>query len=75
MIARLTCWWNDRHSNPQRHPLGGYRCADCGTAGASLDDMDPLGAGYDVPKLRRVFDRDRYEITQTSAWEEKGGQW
>jgi hypothetical protein len=45
MFARLRCFLRDHH-NPSRHPLGGFKCSDCGAAGADLDDMGFDGAGY-----------------------------
>jgi hypothetical protein len=45
MFARLRCFLRDHH-NPARHPLGGFKCSDCGAAGADLDEMGFDGAGY-----------------------------
>lgn len=45
MLARLRCFLRDRH-NPARHPLGGFKCADCGAAGADLEEMGFEDAGY-----------------------------
>jgi hypothetical protein len=60
---RIVCLWRSCH-NPVRHPLGGFRCAECGLAAAS---MDGLGfAGY-VPALRRVCERDG-GLIRTSEW-------
>lgn len=43
------CFFRRRHE-PRRHPLGGFRCADCGHAG---DDMAAfgfgVGSGYVTP--------------------------
>ena len=51
-----------RH-DPIRHPLGGFRCARCGRAGADLEAMG-WGAGYVTPS-RAVFGRGRNQgITQ-----------
>jgi hypothetical protein len=49
MLARLRCYLRDHH-NPTRHPLGGFKCADCGTAGADLEEMGFEDAGYVVTK-------------------------
>ena len=35
MIARFLCYLRHHH-NPVRHPLGGFKCSDCGEAGADL---------------------------------------
>jgi hypothetical protein len=45
MLARLRCYLRDHH-NPARHPLGGFKCADCGAAGADLEEMGFADAGY-----------------------------
>ena len=55
MIARLRCYLRDRH-NPVRHPLGGFKCADCGEAGADLAQMGVLDGGY-VQRVRPPFAR------------------
>jgi hypothetical protein len=36
--------------------MGGFRCADCGVAGASLDEMGFENLGY-APALRRALAR------------------
>lgn len=61
MIARARCFLRQRHS-PVRHPLGGFRCADCGTAGADLDEMGFPGGGW-ARVQRKVFDRTRREFS------------
>lgn len=54
---RIYCAVRGRH-NPQRaHPLGAFRCPDCGRTTKSLEDFDGVGAGY-VSPTRRVFSRD-----------------
>jgi len=66
MIAKMRCYFSGRHE-PLRHPLGGFRCAVCGKAGADLHDM-----GYDgyVSLMRTLFSRDpAAETTRTSSWE------
>ena len=45
MFARLRCYLRDHH-NPARHPLGGFKCSDCGAAGADLEEMGFEDAGY-----------------------------
>jgi hypothetical protein len=61
MLARLRCILR-RHHQPRRHPLGGFRCAECGAAGADLADMGFTGSAWVAPR-RRTFDRTHGEIT------------
>lgn len=52
--SRWSCWWTGRHPNATRHPaIGGFRCPDCGAAGASLHDMGFKGGGYIRPRYTR----------------------
>jgi hypothetical protein len=44
MLARLRCYLRDHH-NPSRHPLGGFKCSDCGTTGVDLEEMGFEDAG------------------------------
>ena len=67
MMAWFRCLVRHHH-NPVRHPLGGFKCADCGEAGADLDQMGFVGGGY-VPPVRRIFSRDHCEFTRTMSWE------
>jgi hypothetical protein len=46
MLAWLRCWFVKQRHNPVRHPLGGFRCADCGATGVDLEDMGFEGGGY-----------------------------
>lgn len=64
MLAWLRCLWRRRH-NPVRHPLGGFRCADCGAPGADLEAMGFEGSSR-VPPLRRTFDRQNGVLTRAS---------
>jgi hypothetical protein len=73
MLAWIRCLMRNRH-DPQRHPLGGFRCSECGLVGADLDDMGFAGSGY-VSPMRHVFSRNRREITRTAAWEPSRGTW
>lgn len=73
MLAWLRCLFRNRH-DPVRHPLGGFKCADCGAAGADLEDMGFVGGGYVLP-VRRVFSRDRGEFTRTMSWEPGNRGW
>ena len=50
MIARFLCYLRHHH-NPVRHPLGGFKCSDCGEAGADLEQMGFEDGGY-VVRLR-----------------------
>jgi hypothetical protein len=63
MIAWLRCTLRNHH-NPARHPLGGFKCLDCGEAARDLDEM-----GFDgyVSPIRRIFRRGPDEVTR-SAW-------
>ena len=65
MLAMMRCFFRSRHE-PRRHPLGGFRCADCGTAGADLHDM---GFEAYVSPIRTIFSREPIETTRTSLWE------
>ena len=73
MLARIRCLIRNHH-DPLRHPLGGFRCADCGQVGVDLDDMGFAGSGY-VSPMRRVFSRNPREFTRTAAWEPSRGSW
>ena len=50
MFAWLRCLLRQHH-RPVRHILGGYKCVDCGTAGASLDELGQSG-GYVDPERK-----------------------
>lgn len=52
MLARLRCYLRDHH-NPARHPLGGFKCSDCGAAGADLEEMGFEDAGYVLARRPR----------------------
>jgi len=74
MLARLRCFVR-RHHDPKRHPLGGFTCRECGTAGESLDEMGFLGGGY-VPPQRRIYSREDGSITRTTRYEsDRRGEW
>ena len=73
MMQRIWCAFRRRH-NPVRHPLGGFRCLECGEAGADLDEMGFAGSGYVTP-MRKVFSRDRGELTRTAEWEPSRKGW
>jgi len=66
MFARLRCLFRTHH-RPARHPLGGFRCADCGAVGADLNEMGFEGMGYVSPS-RRLFSREREERIPERAW-------
>jgi hypothetical protein len=61
----LRCLFNAHQ--PRRTAIGGFRCASCGLAGGDYEDF-ALTGGHINP-LRKLFDRDRHEITRTAAWE------
>ena len=54
MFAWLRCLIVKQRHNPVRHPLGGFRCADCGATGADLEAMGFEGSGY--IDVRRTLD-------------------
>ena len=56
MMAWFHCWLRSHH-NPVRHPLGGFRCSDCGAMGVSLREMGFKELGY-VATPRKRFLRD-----------------
>lgn len=62
------CHFIRRRHEPKRHPLGGFRCSFCSEAGESLDEMGFEGQGY-VPPIRRLYSRERNELTRTAHWE------
>jgi hypothetical protein len=62
MLARLRCLFRGSH-RPRRHPLGGFRCLECGVAGADLAEMGFAGSAWVAP-VRLKFDRPRVDITQ-----------
>jgi hypothetical protein len=73
MLARLSCFLRNRH-NPVRHPLGGFKCSDCGEVGADLEQMGFDNGGYVLP-VRRIFSRERSEFTRTMSWEPSARGW
>jgi hypothetical protein len=66
MLAWLKCFLRRRH-DPVRHPLGGFKCAECGAAGADLEAMGFENGGW-VPPIRRTFDRKHSVITISDGW-------
>lgn len=73
MLAWLKCFARNLH-NPVRHPLGGFKCSDCGTTGVDLEEMGFSGSSR-VHPIRRMFSRDRGEFTRTQAWEPSSRGW
>jgi hypothetical protein len=67
MFAWLRCFLR-RYHDPSRHPLGGFKCAACGTVGIDLEEMGFEGGGY-VPPLRRIFSREHGEYTRVASWD------
>lgn len=56
--AQLLCSVGVLRHRPRRAGIfGGWRCERCGKAGADLDDLGEIGAGY-VNPLRTVHSRD-----------------
>lgn len=55
--------------------MGGFKCAECGSAGADLEDMGFfLGSGY-VSPLRRIYDRKHGSLTRTTLYEPTERGW
>jgi hypothetical protein len=68
LFRRIRCALRGHH-NPVKHPLGGFRCTECGAAGETLDDMGFEGGSY-VGPLRRTFDRGPYGgLTRSEGYE------
>jgi hypothetical protein len=38
MFSWFQCWLRSHH-RPVRHPLGGFRCSECGAKGLDLSEM------------------------------------
>jgi len=55
MLAWLNCLFRGHHA-PERQLVGGFRCVDCGRAGADLGEMGFENLGY-APVLRRALAR------------------
>jgi hypothetical protein len=66
MLAWLRCLVR-RYHRPRRYPLGGFRCVECGAAGADLDEMGFTGSGWVAP-TRRTFDRKHAAVTVSAGW-------
>jgi hypothetical protein len=73
MLARIRCMFRNQH-NPTRHPLGGFRCVDCGHVGSDLEEMGFADGGYVLP-IRRLFSRERNEFTRTISYEPSAKGW
>ena len=56
MWAWFHCWLRSHH-NPARHPLGGFRCQDCGAMGIDLREMGFKELGG-LARNRRFFAGD-----------------
>ena len=56
MLARIRCFWRNQH-HPVRHPLGGFRCSECGMFGVDLEEMGFEGSGYVQPARARAQGR------------------
>ena len=52
MLPWLHCLFRGYHS-PERQVVGGFRCSECGRAGADLEEMGFENFGY-APALRRA---------------------
>jgi hypothetical protein len=67
MLAWLRCVVRQHH-RPSRHPLGGFRCVECGAVGADLEEMGFRGSGW-VGPMRRTYSREHGEITRSASWD------
>jgi hypothetical protein len=67
MLAWMRCQMRGHH-RAMRHPLGGFRCRDCGTSGETLVDMGFEDSGY-VGPLRRLYSRENGTVTRTTSWD------
>lgn len=67
MIAWLRCFLRGRGHNAVRHPLGGFRCADCGVTGESLEEMGFKRDGY-VGPYRRIYNREHGTFERSTDW-------
>lgn len=76
MILRfIVCVLLKRRHDAVKQLIGGYRCRDCGTAGADLAAMGCLDRTAYVSPVRKVFNREYHEVTRTSAWEPTKRGW
>jgi hypothetical protein len=51
-----------------RYLLGGFRCSQCGTVGADLDEMGFRGEGY-VRSMKRAFSRGPGHLAHAASWD------
>ncbi len=66
-MSKLMCFARGRHE-PRRHPLGAWRCEDCGVGLADLAEAGLLDSSH-VPIIRRVYQRGKAGgTTRTDAW-------
>jgi hypothetical protein len=69
MLSRLTHAIRGFHPNYTRHPLGGFRCIECGRPGATLADLGfGRESGFVLP-MRRLFSREGKSIERARRWE------
>lgn len=68
MLGWIQCQVLGYRHEPIRHPLGGFRCARCGAVGSDLGDLGFEGSSQ-IAAVRRVYCRERGDLTQTSAWD------
>jgi hypothetical protein len=66
ILSAVRCFFRGHH-NPVRHPLGVFKCADCGALARDLDDMGLHGHGY-VSPVRRLFS-GRSRDDRINRWE------
>jgi hypothetical protein len=56
MFSRFQCWLRSHH-DPARHPLGGFRCRECGAMGLDLGEMGFQELGS-LSRTRKLVMRD-----------------
>ena len=57
MWAWIHCWMRSHH-DPVRHPLGGFRCRDCGAMGLDLGEMGFRELDTASRRPARLFSRE-----------------
>jgi hypothetical protein len=68
MLGWISCHWLGYRHDPVRHPVSGFRCTRCGAVGSDLADLGYADSSR-VDLVRRVYCRDRADLTRTSAWD------
>ena len=63
---RVRCAIRGHHRPERKEGAAGVWCLDCPATG---HDLESMGEDVDLPATRRVYNRDRGEVTRTSEWE------